>query len=430
LSLDEADIALEQRGNDKNWNFGNVQAKADAVEQKAAQEPKKEAAITGFNIDAIKIKNSQLLFRKDGKDTLVKVDTAEASAGMTSTNVDLKGSVATIPVDLVVKAGTLTDLTAKKPVPVDLTAKTGGATLTFKGKADQANEKTAINGDFSLSGSDMVKLGTVLNAGLPAISRYEIAGNVASTQNGYAVKIPTLNLGNSKGQADLDYVDGVRDKLSGKIIFSVLDTADFGGKSSAPAAKTDGEPQQQQAAAPAGDGRSIPDVALPVGLTKGNMDMNLSVAVNKLLNQGKEIGKVNLALNSGPGRAAIQPITLTMNTGTINAGIDMQGNSTRLKASSDNLNYGELLKQNNVTDYVQANGKLMVDVVGGGSTLRQVLGSSAGAIEVIGNKGTINTKAFNDLGAGLLKLMVPGARDGEMLVMNCAVMRFKGSKGV
>jgi len=95
------------------------------------------------------------------------------------------------------------------------------------------------------------------------------------------------------------------------------------------------------------------------------------------------------------------------------------------------INFGLIIKKLGIRDDIVGKLDLKLDAEGQGLTLREVLGSTNGEVEIILGKGRIPRRVLELWGDGLLRLLLPTTWFKENITdMNCAVGRYDIRNGV
>ena len=120
------------------------------------------------------------------------------------------------------------------PITLDLNAKVGRATLTFKGTAANALNMNDFAGHFDLKGPSMAAVGDFFGVTLPTTAEFNTGGLINKQAGVWHVKVNNLDIGASHLNGDFRYATSTYDAdksiplLSGKLGGSKLLLTDLG----------------------------------------------------------------------------------------------------------------------------------------------------------------------------------------------------------
>lgn len=102
----------------------------------------------------------------------------------------------------------------------------------------------------------------------------------------------------------------------------------------------------------------------------------------------------------------------------------------RYTLQAKHMNYGNILRQLEVSNEVKGSMDLNIDITGQGNTLREVMATSNGELQIIANEGKVPRRLLELWGSGLLRSLFPTILlEGSSTDMNCAVADFSLENG-
>ncbi|MCU7959236.1 MAG: AsmA family protein [gamma proteobacterium symbiont of Bathyaustriella thionipta] len=159
--------------------------------------------------------------------------------------------------------------------------------------------------------------------------------------------------------------------------------------------------------------KKIADIPFDSSRLRG-FDLDGEIDVQHVLRKKVDIGSIQVKLHLQQGKMHIDPISINMGKiGKLSAEVLIDGSSDithlRLKAHSDEIDYGQLLRK--VRKSKDASGKLYLDaqLESDGNSTHNLIKDSHGKVLIYGGKGVLGkTDLFVTLNAGnLLNAMIP-----------------------
>ncbi|MBI1262259.1 MAG: AsmA family protein [Rhizobiales bacterium] len=160
-------------------------------------------------------------------------------------------------------------------------------------------------------------------------------------------------------------------------------------------------------------------------------DANLTLKLDELLVSGLRLDDVIVPIQLSGGVLSM-PVTASYRGAKINAklGAKAAGKAVTLNASSSGFNFGQMLKDMNVTNMISANADFGAQLSGRGGSLHAIASSLNGQTNFVLGKGTINSKAFAIVSDDLAKAIIPGGSSSGTAQLVCAISRFDFAGGV
>ncbi|MCW1427588.1 AsmA family protein [Novosphingobium sp. JCM 18896] len=275
----------------------------------------------------------------------------------------------------------------------------------------------------SARANDLKLVDRVIEAGLFGTQPVNVAADVTHRNRRWTIRGLAGTIGSSQlsGNLTVDKSSG-RSKLDGDLRFARLDFADL---------STDAGQQKAIALVRAEGPRIVPNTRINIGKIK-NTDGRIAIRIDQIIGAG------NSGLRSAEGVLTMdhrlliaKPFTLRLSRGTlageirvdqrkgqaepqVSIALDLRGSSIDALAGGDGA--------------VDATVDGRLRLVGTGSTLREVVGRSDGAIGVIAHDGILPAKLARLLGFDVGKGLFTG--EDQQARLRCAAIRLDMRRGV
>ena len=184
------------------------------------------------------------------------------------------------------------------------------------------------------------------------------------------------------------------------------------------------------------DGRIVPEIALDFSKQR-SLDAAVTIKDLNIRYKDKPITLINARFTAGKGVFRLDPLETrsAINDSTIQAKIEVDGSrdttTGKLELQADNFNFGETFKRLGITEEITGTLALQMDVNGKGKSLRELIGSTNGKVQLVADKGSIPKWVLEIWGGGLLRLIIPTTwAEDSKTDLNCAVGRFELADGV
>jgi uncharacterized protein involved in outer membrane biogenesis len=432
-----------------NWEFAAPQPAAPA----AASQPGKPAAPGEGATPSIPVLNDitiekGLLVSKDGKTgktttlALDKLDLKGAGSGV-PLKVDMSGFYDQNKFEVAGTLGSLADLSGKKPWPVDVTAKAGGATVTAKGTIAKPMEAKGVDLNLSAEGKDLTDLGKLAGSALPALGAYKLTAHLTGPgAEGWAIKDLSAAVGKTTltGQVAVD-PDKTPLKLVAKLETPELDLAALsaaapkpasdGAKSGPSLGVTTAKPKSSNSA------RLFSDAPLPLDALK-SVDADVSLAAKRIVQDKLELADANVHAVVARGKLTVQPLKAGIAGGALDATATIDAApatpAVTLQANGKDVDLATVMAALGNPGMIEgAKGGLHANLKGQGKSVREIMASLDGSFGVVTGKGRIGTKAMDALSSDLAKLLTLSTMGGSQQSvnqLNCIAVPFNVSNGV
>ena len=431
--LKGADILLETDAKGiGNWVFGQ----AAAATQQPAQ-PTTPAAGSGGGklpvVNEIAFEDVTLTY-KDGvtkkTQTLALQKFSAASADATSQiTLAIVANLNGNPLSATGTVGALSGIVANQPLPIDLKAQGGGATIAAKGTIAQPASGKGVAIALSAEGSSLADLAPLAGSPLPAIGPYSLSGNLSDVAGGYNIAGLQLKMGGSDIAGDASIaMGGAKPKIAATLSSSLVDAKDFGLKPAPPADAT-----AAPAAASGGDGRVFPDTPLPFDLLNA-VDAKIAFTGQKVIREPATLDGVAADVDLAGGKLAITKLDAGISGGRLGISAFVDGGVTpfavTLKLISRGVEAGTLMQTFGLSA-VLSGGKadLDVDVKGQGRSVRQIMAGLNGSTDLQMGAGKINNRFAKIMLSDLFKLISTGG-SGDSSNLNCVASKFDIANGL
>jgi uncharacterized protein involved in outer membrane biogenesis len=427
IVLKGADILLETDAKGQgNWVFAPASPAAQTESAPAEGGSGKLPTVNNVAFEDVTITYKDGVANKTQTVALQKLS-AESGGGDEPIALEIVALLNEQPVSATGTIGCLRGIIANQPMPIDIKAEAGGATVAAKGTIAEPDAGTGIAITLTAEGKSLADLTPLAGAELPPLGPYSFSGNLSDADGGYKVADMKLKMGGSDiaGEAAVALA-GDRPKVSATLASSLLNAKDFGIKSAPPA---DAAP----AASSSSDGRVFPDDPLPFDALKA-VDAKVTFTGQKVVREPATLDGVVVDLDLAGGKLTIGKIDAGIAGGKFGMSGVIDGSTAQpavgIKASSRGVEAG-MLMQTLGQSAVLTGGKvdMDVDVKGKGKSVRQIMAGLGGSTALQMGPGQINNRFAKIVLSDLFQLIASGGNaDGSNL--NCVVSKFDIVKGV
>jgi len=406
-----------------NWVFDSA--------AKAAK-PAKESS-GGGNLPVVRLVDVEdaTFTYKDGatgKETVVAIDHLRAGADSLSSPLvlSLSGKLNGQPYSLEGQVGAPSRLISGAPLPVDLVAKAGGATVSIKGEITDPAAGKGIALALSVQGQNAADLAAFAGATAPKIGPYSLSAALSDPAGGYALKGIAVKVGSSDLSGDvLVSLSGAVPAINAQLSSNLVDVKDF-----APPA-----PKEEAKAAPGGKLFSADPLPLD-GLKAVNATVNYKA--KQIVVQPFPLSNVLVNLSLRGGKLAIEPLTAKVAEGLLNSVVKLDSArkvpALTITLDGKGIGLGDALKATGSTDLLEGSPlDASVNLRGKGQSVAALMGSLNGVVKVVLGDGKINNKAFDMIGGDLVSAtftaLNPLAKKDPFTVLKCGVVYSKIKDG-
>ena len=316
---------------------------------------------------------------------------------------------------------------AEAPLPIEARLVAGAASLTLQGRVARPRELADGQFDLTLDAPDAAGLTgfTALPPGLRGSARLEWR----DAQN---ISLPRLQVTSPAlvSTAALTLALADRPSLAGRIDVTRLD---LDGLSAAPAPST-ARPAPVAPAPTAGDGRVIPDVAVPVAPLMA-LDAELALALRGITSSSLPQAAMQTNLRLRNGALTLAPFALTIPAGrlsgqiTVNAAANPAQFGLRLRSDGAGLDLAAL---SGALDGLglRGRGDIAADIRGTGATTRAIAASLNGDMGLALVNARLEQGAALDALGALLALLSPTSQRLGAVELRCVALAFAAEQGM
>lgn len=389
--------------------------------------PDEEKTGEPAQIESLTINKGRLAFKDVMTDTNVAVNVQTTSDATYGVNLGAAGKVKGYAFKADAKGGGLLSLMNQTaPYPVKVNASVGEAAIGFEGTVSEIATLRAVDGQFTISGKNLSKLGDALRLSFPETAPYKVSGRLqregeAWRFNGFRGTVGKSDLG---GDFDVDMA-AKRPTIRAKLHSTLLDIADLGGF-------LGGKPGEGQSAAP--PGKVLPNE--PINLDKlRRVDAHVTLKATKFRNRDKlPIDHLDAKLDLEDGLLRFDPVRFGVADGSVNTKIAVNARQDKVAVDSDTsfrqLHINKLVPGTDLLDqsFGAVNGR--VQLKGAGNSTGAMLGTSNGQVNLFSTGGQISNLVLEFAGvdiAEIVKFWAGGDRQAEL---RCAVAAFNVQNGL
>ncbi|MEO8805626.1 MAG: AsmA family protein [Burkholderiaceae bacterium] len=240
LRAAKLDLRLERQTDGKaSWQFG---AKTDTPDQ--TEPPARLPTFGRLMVDAgtLTVRDALVDMALDGSFALTDSSFAAASGAANGMKLDAKGTYRKQPMTIEMQTNGVLAVVAgdagSAALPVTLNAKSGAASLSFKGTATDALKLTALKGRFVVQGPSLAAVGDPLRVTLPTTGPFRAEGLIAKQGLVWNALFNQVSVGSSRLAGAFTYDPRPRlPVLSGRLTATNLMLADLGPAVGAPVRK-------------------------------------------------------------------------------------------------------------------------------------------------------------------------------------------------
>ena len=311
---------------------------------------------------------------------------------------------------------------ADTPLPVQGTLQTENVLFKTEGFIARPFKKNEFDLQYELSGKEIEGLDPLADFVVPLRGEFQAIGRITGRGNRFTYE-EDLRIGKSDLRADISVLrEPPRPKVTGHIISSQIHMDDV-----------DLFDADKDASETRDSPRVIPDYTLPVDALL-SVDLDLDIKAERIRAPLGDLGEfvTKVSLEDGQFKSS-QSITGFKGAKIISEfELNAAANPplSKLQINAKGLNIGYLLSKMEVTDLVEGQVDLVVDLSGTGATRYSFLGNAAGRITIIGGPGKITGRRIDLWAADLLPTMLSTQWQREDVTdMNCLVAHIELKEG-
>jgi uncharacterized protein involved in outer membrane biogenesis len=329
-----------------------------------------------------------------------------------------------VDLKLAAQAGPLESLLdMTQPQPLDLQLSGQELSATFLGAMQNPTADFALAGDLKVNGQ-LSNIARMINVKLSRQQPADLQGHLAVTGKDFKLTDFVATTSGIVVNGELDYQTSRSPHLSINSSGSSIDLA--------PYLKKDAGPAQQASHR----GQIVPDIALDFSRYR-TLDATVTVNDLGIKYKGTAIAMIDARFAADKGLFRLDPLEVRSATdgATTKSRLELDNSShvNRLKydLQADNIDYGDLLKRFEISKDVSGTLDLHMNLTGEGNSLRGLVSSANGKIQLVANKGLVPKWLLEIWGSGLLRIFLPTNWMGEPYTkLNCAVGSFDIADGI
>lgn len=438
LLLVEPEIQLETDKNGRgNWLLGTGPGQTGPTSAGSAD----AVELPALAINEVRIERASIRY-VDGQtakitEVFIEEITVNSAGFSDEITITAEAAVNQVPLSLRGALGSLDALLGNRDYPLRLNANLAGAKLDLDGRLTEPLAARGVNMRVLLEIERLSDLNPLAGSALPGIGPIRLAGTVAETGSGYAVKSLSARIMDNEltGQAEIN-LSGARPALIADLAAAELDLSPFQtqGRETAKAAGSSGAPASETLPAK----KVFPSDPLPLAGLKA-ADVALKFKTGALITRNLTINELDLTLKLNNGKLQIAPLSAKLAGGGLNAniGLDASGGNAVLWNHAVELRQiepGQLpgIKEKQLlsgakTD-ITSKGK------GSGASVSAIMAGLDGNLLIKTGKGRITARALeSDTANALLNsltLLNPNMSRQDASALECAVINFAIKDGI
>jgi AsmA family protein len=430
LVLAGADILLETNAEGRgNWVFDTAAAEP-APEEEPAPDSKQQLLA-----EQILIEDGVLTFRngQTGADTVVAADRISMTAETYDSPIAFEVDTSVNDVELAAEGevGPLTTLmNGGAPYPVAIDADALGIELHVDGTIDAPMDAQGINLTLEVKAEDLGDLQKLTGAAIPAGLPLAVTGQIGGGAEAIDIRDLKIALGESSLAGNIGVrLTGPRPRIEAALAGDRLDLTELVPAGEAGETETEGATPVTAEA-----GKVFPDDPLPLDGLK-LADAHLDLKVQELLLPSLTASDLAVVLGLENGALTVEPLRATIAGSPVEATVGLNASSAtpqmKFTASAPQLDLGRLLTEAEVTDLLEGQADIAVDVNGQGASVAAIMGSLNGQTKLLMNSGRAKTAAFDKIVGGLSTVMgTLFSGKSEWTVLNCVASNFAIDDGI
>ncbi len=308
------------------------------------------------------------------------------------------------------------------------------AQVKLTGAVKDPLARQGIDLNFVVRGKYLAKFEKLAGQPMPITGPFDISGQVSDlATNVYKVSDLKIFLGENDlgGRIEVN-LTGKRPELNAEISSKKLDLRSLMKQDEEKGEKKDKPPQKKKRR-----DKVFPDDPLPLDVLK-RADASIKFQAGKVLLPRLALNNLNAVVMLKDGHLTVKPLKSMVGGGTLIGHFSLlpQGDTAKLSASIeiDHLDLDKMLKELALTDIIEGDLDLDMDISGRGNSPAKLMAGLNGKVSVILGTGRINNKYIDVLGADLasvaFRLFNPGKKDETYTKINCFVSRFDIKDGI
>jgi len=426
--LVKPDILIETDKTGKgNWVFDTAKQSSSATE---TEKTEKSGAIPVVRL--VDVENATFTYRDGvtGKSTVVAIDHLRAGADSLSSplTVSLRGKLNGQDYNLNGQVGAPSRIISGAPLPIDLTAEAGGATVSIKGEITDPAAGKGIALALAVQGKSIADVAAFAGAVAPPMGPYSLSASLSDPAGGYALKDLKAKIGGSDISGDVMVsLGGAVPAINAQLASQLIDLKDF----------TPASDQKTQQEAPQSEGKAggkiFPKDPLPLDGLKA-VNATVAYKADKILVQPFPLTNVAVNLTLQGGKLAVDPLSAKVAEGLLNSVVTLDGARSvpalTVTLDAKGIGLGNALKTTGSSELLDGTPlDADINLRGKGQSVADIMASLNGQVKIVMGEGKINNKAFDMIGGDLVSKVFtslnPFAKKDPFTVLKCGVVYSK-----
>ncbi|MGD8651460.1 MAG: AsmA-like C-terminal region-containing protein, partial [Desulfobacterales bacterium] len=312
---------------------------------------------------------------------------------------------------------------SNSPLPLRVTVKEADLDFKAEGTIERPFKRNSFELQYELSGKEIQGLDPLADFAVPLRGEFSARGRITGRGNRFTYA-EDLRVGKSDLRANITIVrEPPRPKISGSITASQIHLDDIN--------LVDADKE----AAPAEDkpSRVIPDYTLPVEELLA-VDLDADFRAERIRAPLGDLGEFVMKIRLKDGRFKSSTSVTGFKGARISSEFDLnaatQPPQSGLRINAKDLSFGYLLSSMDLTDIMEGNIDLYVDLSGAGATRYDFLGNVEGRITIIGGPGRMTGRRIDLWAADLIPTMLSTQWQREDVTeTNCLVTHIELGEG-
>jgi uncharacterized protein involved in outer membrane biogenesis len=318
-------------------------------------------------------------------------------------------------------------LLENQPFSFDLMLEAFGVKARLEGSVAEPIDARGLDLKLTAETTSLETLSPLTGVELPAVEPASFDGRIVETDGVFRIDGLELTAGESVVSGELVFDPrGERPSLSGRLSSPSIDLSALAGDDAS------------SEAAPDPDGRVFSADPLPLDLLR-IVDADVAVEVARIRGGGVEIEDVKLRARLENGRLRVDPLSTRVAGGELSGAIDFDARAGRpelaIEAKGREIGFGRLISDIGGRDLGQgARTDADVDLRASGDSVRALMASLDGRVDVVIGEGRLWSGWFELVGADILgqiaDLAYVRGRPKEYTALRCAVLGLGFREGV
>lgn len=312
--------------------------------------------------------------------------------------------------------------------PLNLKVNTVNLATSFQGALHKPFQNLSLRGELQVKG-ELSTITQLINKPLNLKQKVNISAQLATQRDALTLKDIKANTDGIILTGELSYQPTQSPKLTASTSGSI-NLAHYIEKVNNAEQSTDEKAETDTA-----ETRIIPEISIDYSHYRW-LDAFVKINDFNINYNDTAVLSIDSQFTASNGFFKLSPIKTfsTSNGKTSLSSIELDSSqpisSIKYSIQANKIDYGNILKQLEVTNEIRGEMDINIHLAGQGSTLREALATSNGELKIIADKGKIPKWLLELWGSGLLRTLFPTTwLEGSSTDLNCAVGHFKLEDG-